>query len=928
MAAIVLTSSSPPRAFARSPTPVESSSPLPSPSALFRDGGCKKFKSADKVRDSFSGGFTSARSLLATKVGAENIPLRSSPGKDKFKPAASSPSLANNATPPRLRFIPKGKSSQHEDNAPMSGGLMRKAQISAPKPNVQEQNNIFDLPEDEHDEGAINTDLPGAKRDESPLPLEKAIPRRMDWTPTRSSPTISTVTPDSEIQRPNFSESLQTFTFTDAKADIALQKVATKVDVNGEAMKRRRIDLVATNPSHGEPLLPQLQADQIKDSGKGGSRKRKKSPAKKPLTITGLATSHYGEEHRTGRKLAPMMEYLASTQANAGREPDSVVEMPANKASKALAKKPRTTKKAVQKSRLQSPNSVMKTVESQEFLFGSASQLAREESPTLLRDTLEAIKQSEVCLSSDPISPQRTQPFSIESTSPQARQGTVRFVRKRNLWNAAGRDEDNALLHVETINLVESPAVREALAGKNVLVQPGGPMAPSIGSVQQGSTSFQMQQTPLVNRGGTLLDIDEMVTPGLRIGGALGSLPQIRSFHTSTSLQQPRKETPPLDDIAPPPANSPKANVTKIKTAPPKPSYAGFATHDLQKQISAYGFKAVKSRDKMIELLNQCWEDKHGPSPDHDTNEVPAETLTHGDFLSKVHDIAARPVPKVKKPRKRKSEDAGPKTPKEPKKRKKSSPKPKTPAEKATKGKSSRKPKETTTKKALSEEFVMDVDDIDDPSAETNVPSKPPEDVPGPAVKKKKATPKKKEKAKEKAKKPATPPPTLPLISVSSPPAFGAVEAKTPAGSQGPTAAGRSESSRLQVVDKDNSLADPDATLTPSQTPPLPDINTQIAAAIEFENKLYSVPSAASTSTAAASRNHVTNPTWREKILMYDPIVLEDLTRWLNTEGFKAIDEDREVNPIEVRGWCEQNGVCCLWKGGWRGRRKGGDGEG
>lgn len=918
MAAIVLTSSSPPRAFARSPSPAESSSPLPSPSALFRDDGFKRFKSADKARDSFSSGFTSARSLLATKVGAENLPLRSSPGKDKFKPPASSPSLTKNATPPRLRFVGEKKSSQH-DNTAKSVGLMRKAQAPLPKPNVQELNNILDFPEDDHDEEALDMELPEAKGDVSPLPLEKAIPRRMDWTPTRSSPTALTATQDSAIQPTNFSKSLQTFTFPGGKADVGLQNVATKVDVNGEAMKRRRIELVATNQPHGEPILPPLKADQTKDSAKGGSRKRKKSPAKKPLTITGLATSHYGEEHRTGRKLAPMMEYLASTQANAGREPETVVEMPTNKASKALAKKPRTAKKAVQKSRLQSPNSVMKTVESQEFLFGSASQLAREESPTLLRDTLEAIKQSEVCLSSDPISPQRTQPFSIESTSPQARQGTVRFVRKRNLWNAAGRDEDNALLHVETINLVESPAVREALAGKDVLVQPGGPMPPGIGGIQQESTSFQMQQTPIINRGGTLLDIDEIITPGLRTSGSLCSLPQARSFHTSTSVQQPRRQTPPVEDVAPPPANPPpanppKPNLTKAKTAPPRPSYAGFSTHDLQKQISAYGFKAVKSRDKMIELLNQCWEDKHGPSPDHDTNEVPAETLTHGDFLSKVHDIAARPVPRVKKTRKRKSEDAGTKTPKEPKKRKKASPKAKDPAEKATKAKPSRKPKQTT--KSLSEEFVMDVDDIDDSNAKANVPSKPPEDAPEPAVKKKR-TPKKKAKAKEETKKPATPPPTLPLISVSSPPAFETVESKPPA--QELIVVG-SESSRLQDID--DSLADPDVTLTPSQTPPLPDINIQIAAAIEFESKLHSAASTADT------RNHVTNPTWHEKILMYDPIVLEDLTRWLNTEGFKAINEDREVNAIVVRTWCEQNGVCCLWKGGWRGRRKGGDGEG
>ena len=76
------------------------------------------------------------------------------------------------------------------------------------------------------------------------------------------------------------------------------------------------------------------------------------------------------------------------------------------------------------------------------------------------------------------------------------------------------------------------------------------------------------------------------------------------------------------------------------------------------------------------------------------------------------------------------------------------------------------------------------------------------------------------------------------------------------------------------------------------------------------------------------SRNHQISPTWREKILMYDPIVLEELTAWLNTEGFQAIGEDREVGPLQVREWCEQNGVCCLGVGGgWRGRGKRGEGE-
>ena len=69
-------------------------------------------------------------------------------------------------------------------------------------------------------------------------------------------------------------------------------------------------------------------------------------------------------------------------------------------------------------------------------------------------------------------------------------------------------------------------------------------------------------------------------------------------------------------------------------------------------------------------------------------------------------------------------------------------------------------------------------------------------------------------------------------------------------------------------------------------------------------------------------RNHQTNPTWYEKIQMYDPIVLEDFTVWLNTEGFNAIGEDDEIDANEVKAWCEEMGVCCLWKGGWRGNKK------
>ena len=56
------------------------------------------------------------------------------------------------------------------------------------------------------------------------------------------------------------------------------------------------------------------------------------------------------------------------------------------------------------------------------------------------------------------------------------------------------------------------------------------------------------------------------------------------------------------------------------------------------------------------------------------------------------------------------------------------------------------------------------------------------------------------------------------------------------------------------------------------------------------------------------------NLTWYEKILMYDPIVLEDLALWLNTEGLGKVGVDEEVSSGMVKEWCEARSVCCLWR--------------
>ncbi|QDS70538.1 hypothetical protein FKW77_010360 [Venturia effusa] len=61
--------------------------------------------------------------------------------------------------------------------------------------------------------------------------------------------------------------------------------------------------------------------------------------------------------------------------------------------------------------------------------------------------------------------------------------------------------------------------------------------------------------------------------------------------------------------------------------------------------------------------------------------------------------------------------------------------------------------------------------------------------------------------------------------------------------------------------------------------------------------------------------------TWYEKMLMYDPIVIEDLTVFVNAEGLRITvkEKEEEIRGWMVQKWCEENSVCCLWKEGLRG---------
>lgn len=92
--------------------------------------------------------------------------------------------------------------------------------------------------------------------------------------------------------------------------------------------------------------------------------------------------------------------------------------------------------------------------------------------------------------------------------------------------------------------------------------------------------------------------------------------------------------------------------------------------------------------------------------------------------------------------------------------------------------------------------------------------------------------------------------------------------------------------------------------------------------------------------TSEPKSGSLKRPSWWEKMLLYDPIVLEDLTGFLKGKGVripiervigkgkKRVEAEREIvneeiKPWMVQKWCEENGVCCLWKEGLRGGVRG-----
>ena len=819
MSAAIVISSSPTTTFARSQTPVRVSS-SPQSSARATDDWRRQEYRRTTTRDGFYTSVATAKQALGTRSSAENVPVRST-----SPPKARPPPNTNLVkSPPPTRYPSHADSGADWDAVPLTGCTVVRV-----------------LPSDVKRKKKIDN--------AASLELKKAVARKKDWTPTKLTQTWSGDTSKAvsgfDI---NFAK-----TFGHIRGDVEVERTANAGD--GALIKRRRIDLSSTGT-----VIPTLKPKPVTKTAKP----RSKSPAKKGLTITGLATSRYFGEEKD-QQATIMKQFFVSTQVRReeDRDPDTF---------ETKVKKKASSRKR-QKSRLRSPETALKTLDSQEVVFATASQCARDESPTLIRDINEALKQSMEQLPSSPIRTQQTAIYSVESTTPQ-KTGLSRFRSRKRLWTAADRDENDALLHMD--DPFDTLDLKDAFAGKDALFE----HAASIPNLDETGDSLDLLATlkaggvPAPQPDEPTFDIDDMTTPPVTIPKP--STVQIRAFSASARSPSPSKRTKKLIEI-PMPTTEPgmvAESALSAKRTPAKPNYASWTDEYLKEKVKEYGFHRIRARKTMIDKLDEVWAEQNGLDPVKVKAATKAasqqkKVLQGGDILDTVHDLAARPASKIKKPKARKNNEDG---------------------NNEDKPKRKRKGKAIEETSRPVEETIVDISDLDNSTAfdrltqmtvsadgvlQSYEPSTAP--VTGTGVK----------ASTKREQGPLTPPPTiLPKPTQQSSPGF-----------ESPS---RRHESPIAILAE---------SLTSSQIEEVP-VSSLIRKAIQ------------SPPADNATRCHQKNPTWHEKMLMYDPIILEDLTLWLNTEGFNAIGEDREINIVEVKDWCHENGICCLWRGGWRGNKK------
>lgn len=540
-------------------------------------------------------------------------------------------------------------------------------------------------------------------------------------------------------------------------------------------------------PRTDKVLLNDESSVQEEDSTSSGSKPKKKPKSKKRFTtLTARMTAQYAANDAEDDLMDDIIPDIGKAKSRRGK-------------AKSADKDPIFT--------VLSPEAAAKSLENQDLMFGTCSQLEREDSPQTLREMQQAIRESEGFV------PREGEQNTVSDVVSR-RSGT------RNLWSVASRDTEGTLVQAEPLDMIDLTGAAGALKKKD------------------NTTAIANPRTSATGQEDDWLDLD---SEKLDSSSKQKSQPEKRS----KSAAQPKPAASP-EPVAS--GRDIQANVASSQRAgsqqPSMPHYSGFTDAELSSQVASFGFKSVRGRKKMIELLQKCWESKQGisaPAISSQKQHTPAPAQTTSETKT------AKPKGKAKS-----KQSTTVSTPKKSTQR----------VSKAGKN---------------AQPSFMDVEEIQDSEEEIFL---------SPSQVQKRYT----EIFSNTTS--STVEPSLEILTKQSQP---------PSPANRETSTIKSSRAAKKVTSSVASKAD---NTDPSKRNSLLDLSIQITKAVRHQSQ----------SSHPSTHAGRILPTWQEKIVMYDPIILEDLTTWLNVEGLGMVGEDREVNTGIVRKWCENRGICCCWR--------------
>ncbi|KAK3341894.1 structure-specific endonuclease subunit SLX4 [Lasiosphaeria hispida] len=734
--------------------------------------------------------------------------------------------------------------------------------------------------------------------DES-LIMEPAMRRKTDWTPppenrpensgAGSSPakgTSSSAHQDAQSAKTfqgNVFKSLHDTYGRNADGDDQLSGGAGASVMSDVLGKRKLIQMVITSTTSGGNTTANTPDT---------SPAKTKAPKKKLRTITDLATAAYRVQEEIdisasteASKQDSLLDYFNTGDDTTGGA--SKAKGGKGKATKKPAK-PRVSKKKAEphKQVLLSPASAMRQVSRQDFVFGTASQLATEEDPDLLRVLHEAMKES-------------NHPDSDPFASPGPVGGDVAIRRRlgNKLWAAGARDDGGDLVDLEVMDLTESTVPLEFSLPSLSAVSPTKdrgkervqlPAASERVEIEIASSDFDTFDS--------MLESPQFMNPPKSLFFSTQNVVsetttlQVSLETIANPRDDPLPSLAPELDFEPPPSNqehnqlleqSQSGSSPKMQLdGPPRPKYELYTDAKLAKEIASYGFKALKKRTAMIALLDQCWA---GKTQTNLGSKAPQAAMTTSTKQAAPAPLAAS-VASPSRPRGR--------------------------------------PRKSSVA-----------------ATATAAEAEPPQPVKRPRGRPKKdaaavaSPPKLARNAKGKSKAKAAAPPE-PVAVMAPPPLPAPKSPRLPA----ITTPKRRKAPAKAALEIPDSESDSDPFEDPFASSPMSlsgkqthDVfsspsNTQMEVSITEDTEM-SLLAASPTTQQTAMFGHITkavtsapptkdpeNPSWHEKMLMYDPVILEDLTAWLNAGQLDRVGYDGEVAPADVKRWCESKSVCCLWR--------------